>query len=163
MSHEQIRDCFHQTIKTQHEDIAGESNSGQSTPSQVPDDFQIAFSLFSYLSTDKLIKAVKKFLQEDVFELPQAPFFDLTLYAVEFWPAHYRKAETRALLLRQVPAAPGEARFCPSLVSTQRSNQQDKFTNRSLRRRPSTARSPAWSFTACGTAWLHECDQGVCA
>ena len=95
LSHDQVRDCFYEVIKTQEEEASNKSTCGKSAASQVPDDVQIAISLLNYLSSDRFLYSMKNSLRQGVFELPQDPIFDLTLYAVQFWPAHYRNAKNQ--------------------------------------------------------------------
>jgi ankyrin repeat protein len=87
-----LADSYRQeALKTQHSEDGRESLD---MPPSIPDDLQITETLLEYLCRDDLIGPVEHALRVvGPFLQPQGPLFELVLYAVKFWPAHYRSAE----------------------------------------------------------------------
>lgn len=78
-------------LKTEH---SQDRQEGMDILPPIPDDLQIAETLLEYICRDDLVNPVKCALRAtDAFIQPQGPLFNLIVYAVKFWPAHYRSAE----------------------------------------------------------------------
>ena len=97
-SHEQVKHCFEQCLKDEQEpkDIGAEqeTQSQHERQQKMPlvCDWYITCVLLKCLRSEELVSVTKNALQENSWEKPQDPIYDLIEYAVQFWPAHYRKA-----------------------------------------------------------------------
>ena len=99
LSHAQVKYCFQKVVKDeQRPKKACKDQEGllQGKPQKkIPlvNDWDITCILLKCLRSKEFLSATKKALQKDSWEKPQGPIFDLMEYAVQFWPAHYRKAK----------------------------------------------------------------------
>ena len=95
-SHELIKNYSKKAIA-----LKGHINDPSKTESPVQhgaqylDHWSITPFLLKYLCSEDFVIPVKRALDRDPWIQPQGPFFDIMAYAVQFWPAHYRKATER--------------------------------------------------------------------
>ena len=92
--HQQIKDCFSKAIAEEGRKNDGterESPNGHRT--RHLDHWSITCILLKYLCSKDFIDPVVQALRKDTWIQPRGPLFDMTAYAVQFWPEHYRKAK----------------------------------------------------------------------
>ena len=96
-SHEQIKRYYAETIAhKRHITDPTKTESLIQHGTTYLDHWSITRFLLKYLSSEEFTIPAKRALDEKIDEnmwiKPQGPFFDIMAYAVQFWPAHYRKA-----------------------------------------------------------------------
>ena len=108
LSHEQVKHCFQKIVKDGQEPkevyTGQEVHLQDKTQKQIPlvNDWDITCILLKCFRSKEFLSATKKALQKDNWEKPQGPIFDLMEYAVQFWPAHYRKAEHQSFHAKEM-------------------------------------------------------------
>ena len=92
-SHEQIKKCYNKAIAhKRHITDLTETESPAQHGGQYLDHWSITRFLLKYLCSEDFVIPMKRALDEDTWNQPQGPLFDMMAYAVQFWPTHYRKA-----------------------------------------------------------------------
>ena len=92
-SHEQIKECYNKAIAhSQQITDSIETESSVQHGVQYLDHWSITRFLLKYLCSQDFTIPMKRALDGDTWIQPQGPLFDMMAYAVQFWPAHYRKA-----------------------------------------------------------------------
>ena len=87
--HGEVKHCFQQVVKEEL-DLKEVGADQQKLP--LLGHWDITCILLKCLGSEEFLSATKEALQKDSWEKPLGPIFDLMEYAVQFWPAHYRKA-----------------------------------------------------------------------
>ena len=95
--HEHIRHCFKQVIAGEQEQTTHQIRAEDPAQSKTPhlNHWRITCILLKYLGSDFFINPIEQALKEDTWIKPQGEVFAMMDYAVQFWPAHYRKAKTQ--------------------------------------------------------------------
>ena len=97
-SHGQVKYCFQQAVKDERDlkEVGAnkQTHSRNEIQQKLPllGHWEITCILLKCLGSENFVSATKEALQQDSWEKPLGPIFDLMEYAVQFWPAHYRKA-----------------------------------------------------------------------
>ena len=93
--HENVRQCFNQVIAAEHEQKIHQIEAEDPAQSRTPhlNHWRITWILLKYLGSDFFINPIEESLKEDTWVQPQGEMFAIMNYAVQFWPAHYRKAK----------------------------------------------------------------------
>ena len=107
-SHGQVKHCFLQAVKDERD--LKEVGANRQTHSQneiqqklpLLEHWDITCILLKCLGSEEFLAATKEALQKDSWEKPLGPIFDLMEYAVQFWPAHYRKARQQDSHVREM-------------------------------------------------------------
>ena len=93
--HELIKHRFNQVIAGEQEQIAHRSEAEDPAQSKTQhlNHWRITCILLKYLGSEFFINPIEQALKEDTWIRPQGEMFAMMDYAVQFWPAHYRKAK----------------------------------------------------------------------
>ena len=93
--HEHIRQCFNQVIAAEQEQRNYQIEAEDPAQSRTPhlNHWRITCILLKYLGSHFFINPIEQTLKEDTWIKPQGEMFAIMNYAVQFWPAHYRKAK----------------------------------------------------------------------
>ena len=96
--HEHIRQSFNQVIAAEQEQRKYQIEAEDPAQSRTPhlNHWRITCILLKYLGSDFFINPIEQALKEDTWIKPQGEMFAIMNYAVQFWPAHYRKAKEQA-------------------------------------------------------------------
>ncbi|KAJ6262552.1 LOW QUALITY PROTEIN: Ankyrin-1 [Drechslerella dactyloides] len=84
-----IKECVHGVVVAD----AQASSEKEAKLAVIPDDARITRILLEYLSSEEFTAQIDKALELAEYIQPEGPQFDLTNYAVQFWPAHYRAVQ----------------------------------------------------------------------
>ena len=92
-SHEQTKKCYNKAIAHNRQVTDPTETEGLvQDGAQYWDHWSITRFLLKYLCSEEFVIPMKRALDADTWIQPQGPLFDMMAYAVQFWPAHYRKA-----------------------------------------------------------------------